>query len=723
MSRVPLVTVALGWPREVEPDQLVALWRTLAGVAGAPVVIEAIGHAGRVRHQLSVPEGRDGIVTRQLRAALPGIAVGPPQLSRVTASTYDTALSLRLSTRRRPLHDDLVTASRTLLHALSAVGRNEYVVLRWVLGTNLGPAAVPTHAVPTETWTAAAFGAMLGTAKPIDAEARRALAAKRGEPSWRAQGHLAVSAADRGRRRQILRQVLGALRTLEAPDVRIFARGVSPRRLTSPYALRYPLRLNIGEVAALSAFPVGSVNELPVKSAGSRQFPPSPAIPRRGRVVAEATFPGRARPLALDAESAMTHLWITGATGTGKSTAALGLIEADMAAGRGLAVIEPKADLIRDVLARVPEDRLDDVVLIDPSHATTSPTGRVVGLNPLAPMGRPSELVADQLLGVIHSVYASHWGPRTADILGNALATLARVPNMSLAALPVLLTDSGFRRRIVGQLDDPIGLQPAWREFEAWSPAQREAAVAPSLNRLRPLLVNPMIRSVLGQTNPTFEPREVFTRRKILLVNLAKGLLGPEASRLLGTVVLTMLWQASLGRATIAPERRHRCFIYVDEFQDFMHLGYDLGDALSQARGLGVGFVLSNQTATGQLDTSMRSAILANARSRLCFQLSSEDARLLAPTGVGPGIEDFTTLGAYECYVRLMADGAIQPWCSAKTRAPSAPKQDPDEVAERSRRNYGVPRSDVDEAITQMVTGRRSGNADDLGPRRRGGSR
>ena len=564
MSRPPLVTLPLRWSREIEPSQMVALWRTLAGVAGSPVVIEVIGHGGRVEHRLSVPEGREGIVTRHLRAALPGLAVGPPQPSNpATADTFDTALSLRMSTRRRPLHDDLATSSRTLLHALSAVGQNERIVLRWVLGTNLGPAAVPaSHAVPAESWIMTALGAILGTAKPIDAEARRALAAKRSEPGWRAQGHLAVSAADRGRRRQILRQVLGALRTLEAPDVRIFARGVSPRRLTSPYALRYPLRLNIDEVAALSAFPVGAVGELPVESAGSRQYPPSPAIPRRGRVVAQATFPGRERPLALDAASAMTHLWITGATGTGKSTAALGLIEADMAAGRGLAVIEPKADLIRDVLARVPEDRLDDVVLIDPSHAPSSPTGRVVGLNPLAPMGRPSELVADQLLGVIHSVYASHWGPRTADILGNALATLAKVPNMSLAALPVLLTDSGFRRRVVAQLDDPIGLQPAWREFEAWSPAQREAAVAPSLNRLRPLLVNPMIRSVLGQTTPTFEPREVFSRRKILLVNLAKGLLGPEASRLLGTVVLTMLWQASLGRASIAPERRHRCFIY-----------------------------------------------------------------------------------------------------------------------------------------------------------------
>lgn len=717
MSR-PLVALGLRWPREMEPDRVVSLWRMLAGVAGTPVVLEVTGHAGAVHHRIFVPEGREGIVVRQLRAAVPGVAVTTESVAE--RPPVDVVLDVRLSSRRRSLRDDdLLDSSRTVLHALSAVGGNEAVVLRLVLGKNLSPAAVPaTDAVPTESWAASIFLALTGTGKPVDSEVRRALAQKRGEPGWRALGRLAVSAADPGRRRQVLRQVLGALRTLEGPDVRVYARAVPRWRLWDTSALRYPLRLNVRELAALSAVPVGTVGELPVPSAGSRRFPPSSAVAATGRVMAQATFPGQERPLALGARSALRHLWITGATGTGKSSAALALIEADMVAGRGLAVIEPKGDLIRDVLARVPDERRKDVVLIDPS-AASDPSAHVVGVNPLAPMGRPPELVADQLLGIFHSVYAAHWGPRTADILGNALATLARVPGMSLPALPLLLSDPSFRRRVVGRLEDRIGLLPAWREFESWSPAQRDAAVAPSLNRLRPLLVNPMVRSVLGQSTPGFEPKEIFTKRRILLVNLAKGMIGPEASRILGSIVLTLLWQASLSRATIAPERRHPCFVYVDEFQDFLHLGYDLGDALSQSRGLGVGFVLCNQTATGQLDPQMRSVLLANVASRLCFSLSAEDARLLGPAGSGPSVEDFTTLGAFECYLRLLASDAVQPWCSAKTDPPSRPIRDPDEMAEASRRRYGRPRSEIDAAIEQLSTGART-DRDDLAPRRRG---
>jgi hypothetical protein len=690
----------------------------LAGSAGYPVVVQAVGNGGRVHHQLGVPNGREGIVIRQLRALLPGLGIEKVEVPTGTGSgTFDVALAVRLSSRSRAVHsDDLASSSKTLLHALSDVGHDEYVVLQWVLGLHLGPAAVPPgQTISADSWAAATLRLILGTTRPLDSEQRRALADKRGVPGWRAIGRLAVKAASDPRRSQVLRQVLGALRVLEAPDVRVFARRTSLRKVGKPEAsIRFPLRLNIREIAALSAWPVGPTAELPVDAIRNRTVPPSRAIPRVGRVVAESTFPGHVRPLALSASSSLRNLHVLGPIGTGKSTVLLNLIEQDLSDGRGLVVVEPKGDLIRDVLARVPDDRLDDVVVLDP----TDPTGQVVGLNPLAPMGRPPELVADQLLGVFHSVYEAHWGPRTADILGNALATLARLPGMALPALPVLLTDAGFRRRVVSRLNDPIGLEPFWAAYDSWSDAERTAAIAPTLNKLRPLLVNPMIRAVLGQTEPKFAPRQVFTHRRVLLVNLAKGLLGPEASRALGSLVLNLMWQATLGRSAIAPEHRHPCFFFVDEFQDYVALGTDLGDALSQARGLGVGFTLSHQF-LHQLDPAMRSAVLANARNRLCFALSPEDARVLASVGAGPAVEDFTSLGAFECYVQLLAGDAVQPWCSGRTLPASNPKRDPEIVQARSRDRYGIPRREVDQAIENLIVGGKRAADDDLTPRRR----
>jgi len=286
---------------------------------------------------------------------------------------------------------------------------------------------------------------------------------------------------------------------------------------------------------------------------------------------------------------------------------------------------------------------------------------------------------------------------------------------MTLCALPALLGNQHLRQRIVAGLDDPLALEPFWAAYDAWSVAERTAAIAPVMNKVRPFLLRPQLRAILGQPRPRFELGQVFRERKILLVNLAKGAIGSEAAALLGSLIVAQLWSAALSRSTIARERRLPVFVYIDEFQDYLHLPTDLGEALAQARSLAVGFVLAHQT-VGQLDASTRSAVLANARSRVCFQLASEDARLLAD---GPlTAADFRELPAFEVYAQLVADGAVQPWCSARTLPPTPAISDPSVVRELSRQRYGVDRSVVDAQLEQLIGGGGDG-ADDLTPRRR----
>jgi hypothetical protein len=379
----------------------------------------------------------------------------------------------------------------------------------------------------------------------------------------------------------------------------------------------------------------------------------------------------------------------------------LNLIVGDMAAGHAVVVIEPKGDLVTDVLQRVPKSRLDDVVLLDPTDREA-----VVGINPLATEGRSAELSADQLLAVFHGLYAASWGPRTQDILHASLLTLARRRGSTLVELPLLLTDPHFRRQIVGQLDEPVILAPFWAGFEAWSDAQRTEAIAPVLNKVRPFLMRQDLRAVLGQSEPRFNLRQVFTEKKILLVNLAKGAMGSEAAALLGSLVVSQLWQATLERSRLEPRHRRPVFVFIDEFQDYLHLPTDLADALAAARGLGVGLTLAHQH-LHQLRQEMRAAVMANARSRICFQLPAEDARLIAAGSPELDAEDFRSLDAFEVYAQLVANGAVQPWLSARTSAaPSASSVAPD-VARRSRERYGLRRADIDQALAQMRTGMR----------------
>lgn len=419
--------------------------------------------------------------------------------------------------------------------------------------------------------------------------------------------------------------------------------------------------------------------------------------------------------MALSPADSLRHLHVLGPTGVGKSTLLLNLIAQDMAAQRAVVVIEPKGDLIADVLAQVPSRRVDDVVLLDPTDREYA-----VGLNPLSPAGRPPELVADQLLGLFHALYADFWGPRTQDILGASLLTLARLPGSTLTALPLLLTDAGFRRRVVAKVSDPIGLGSFWAGFEAWREAERTNAIAPVMNKLRPLLMRPDIRAIVGQRRPRFTLDQVFTERKILLVNLAAGQVGPETAALLGSLVMSQLWQAILGRSSVPPERRHPVMVVLDEFQSYLRLPVDLADALAQARGHGAGFTLAHQF-LHQLDPAMRSAVLANAQSRLAFRLGSEDARTLSSGSSVLAPEDFQGLGAFEAYAQLVVQSSVQGWCSLRTLPPGPALSDPTVVRTASRQHYGARRTELEAELARLIGGSSKRPVDDLTPRRRHG--
>jgi hypothetical protein len=709
---------SLTWPREVEAEQVVQACRLLASAGRSPIVIESVGRRGFVEHRLALPREQASALCRQLRALMPGLATA--SLKERPAIEAKHGLELRITTRRRPVRtDDLATCSRAVLTALGGLSKDEQLSLQVVLARPIAPSVVSPEArrFRSESWLGALVSAPFLAPEKADAELRSALRLKHGEPGWRAVVRIGVAAEARGREHQLARQLIGALKGAEAPGVRFWFRPTGTADLVAAKAgWRRPLHLNAVEVAALSAWPVGRSSDLPIRTSGSRLLPPGRAIPRRGRVVAESTYPAGERPLALSPKASLRHLHVLGPTGSGKSTLLLGLIHQDMAAGRGVVVIEPKGDLIVDVLARVPTSRRADVVLIDPTDRE-----KVVGLNPLGDRSRSPELAADQLLGMFHSMYAAHWGPRTHDILSAALLTLARLPGATLPALPLLLSDAGYRRRVLSKVVDPIGLGPFWSAYEAWSEPERIAATAPVMNKLRPLIMRPEMRAVLGQAKGSFALSRVFSERKILLVDLSKGQLGPETAALLGSLVVSQLWQAILGRSAVAPERRHPVFVYVDEFQDYLHLPVDFADALAQARGLGVGFALAHQY-LHQLDPRARAAVLANAQSRVAFRLGGDDARILASES-GLEAEDFRELGAYQCYAQLVAENVPQRWASAQTTLPPNPISDPAAVRAESVRRYGAPRVEIEASLQGLMgdSRRADADADDLTPRRRPG--
>jgi len=205
----------------------------------------------------------------------------------------------------------------------------------------------------------------------------------------------------------------------------------------------------------------------------------------------------------------------------------------------------------------------------------------------------------------------------------------------------------------------------------------------------------------------------VFTKRRILLVSLAKGTLGAEAAQLLGSIVVSQLWQAALGRVAIAASDREPVLIHIDEFQDYLRLSGDIKDALAQARGLGVGFTLAHQH-LGQLTPSLQKAISANTRSRVAFALSPEDARDLARTTHGLlESEDYVSLHAYQAYAHVLADGVVQSPVSIATSPLPESLRRPDAVLAASRTRWGRPLDEIEADLLNIAMGDVQGRPSD----------
>ena len=698
------------WPRPLDPEQADWLLRRLATTSRiTPVVFETVAENGRVRYLVgSVPAAVASFVnmlTSQVEQTVVRAVVG-------VREPVMSAAAVRFCDNRLPLDVDAsLNVSRSILAALAATRLDETLGVQLVLWRGLLPRiANGGQTEASGDWWMDKLREIVGL-KPVVREASRALesglANKASQYSFVATLRVGVTATTSARREQLALNLLGALGTAVTAGVWLGWRHVPVRDVSHPFAKPWfwPTRdesiLSVNEIPPLLGLPLAKNDEdLPGLPPVHPRLLPPPTDFANGLIVGSATVPSfanREHPtfLKLTSEALLHHLAVTGPTGVGKSALLEHLILQHVRDGRGTVVIEPKGDLVRALLAKIPATRENDVVLLDPTAK------QVIGLNPLSGDARP-ELKADAILHVFTDLFASDIGPRSTDILHSSLLTLARSRNTSLVQIPQLLSDARFRETLVATVqDDPI-LAGFWAAWDAMTHAQQNSVAAPLMNKLRYILLRSSIRRILGQINPRFDVNDVFAKNRILLVPLPVASLGSEGAALLGSLLVANLWTAAQTRTLLPLNRRPPVMVCLDEFQNYARLP-DIEDALATSRSLGVGWVLAHQF-LDQLPTVTKAAVATNVRSRVAFQLAAGDAEAFAKTTTGHTAltaADFMALPPFHVYASLFANGQAQPFASGRTLPPDDVIRNPDVLAEYSSQKYGQQIDDLTNQTNQ----------------------
>ncbi|MBJ7533305.1 type IV secretion system DNA-binding domain-containing protein [Rhodomicrobium vannielii ATCC 17100] len=378
-------------------------------------------------------------------------------------------------------------------------------------------------------------------------------------------------------------------------------------------------------------------------------------------ILARTNTRGRYYPFGIGQSDRLSHVYLIGKTGVGKTTLIETMIVQDILAGRGCALIDPHGDLVERAAARVPEGRKGDVVYLnvpDPAQPYS--------YNPLSRVSADKQpLVASGLMEVFKKMWGDAWGVRMEHILRNALLTLLEQPQAKVPDILRLFADKEYRREAVTRVTNEQVRQFWKTEFEKYNFRQVPETLAPIQNKVGAFLSDPRIHRILTGSGTPIRLRSIMDKGQVLLVNLAKGKIGDDSSGLLGGLFVTALGLAAYSRADIQEEERRPFFIYIDEFQNFTTLS--IANMLSELRKFRVGMVLAHQY-LAQLDPDIRHAVLGNAGTLISFRVGPEDATLLArefePT-FAP--HDLMKLPNHDIYLKLMIDGMPSKPFSATT--------------------------------------------------------
>lgn len=670
------------------------------GLLSVPsIVFETWADDQGIVHRLIVPSQSASFIVSRLESLIPGTNVIEDHERPSLDWQIVTEIGMT-SPSRQLIIPSAADFSHSLLTSVQSLAEHQVVLTQWIIAPK--PAEMPPASQNVQSNDFRINRVITGHSEANSAEIddRRK---KLETPNTFAVGRIAVSGSAH-KAKHLTNDVLLALSVASTGANRLTRHEFTNTKMSDRVNLattprRFRGQLSLIELSAMIGWPIGSPFVAGLPQSRTRHMHVNNSVLRAGdgsTVIGVSNVPGRERDIAIGQIDRMKHVHIMGPTESGKTSLAASMAEQDMQNGFGMVLIETKRDLFEAVLERVPAHRIEDVIIWD-----LDDTDFPVGFNVLKQ--GTSRSAVDELNALLANMYPEG-GILTPQVMYHGLHALAASDGGTMIDLPTVLTpqtpDEGrWREEMVDNLKNPE-IKKYWQRYLNSNPKEQDRESAPLHRRLWQFAARPEIRNSLGQSESSFQMDDVVRDGKILLVHLNGVRIGQQTASMVGTLIMNAVWNSV--RTT---EHEKPVMLYMDEFQNFATMPISPSDMLAQSRSFGLGMVLAHQH-TGQLKTDLRDAVLANARTKIIFQTSSTDARIMAAElGSLVKPEDLLNLGKREAIARVATPSGVSQPFTMRTKDISTPSSNARYIRNLSRQKYGRPVDEVEKAIEQRRKG------------------
>ncbi|MBU0707617.1 type IV secretory system conjugative DNA transfer family protein [Patescibacteria group bacterium] len=546
---------------------------------------------------------------------------------------------------------------------------------------------------------------------PVEEEKIKAVGEKVSKLGFETNIRVIVSASDSDRAQVFTENIINSFSQYSSQEVgnsfrriRVLRKGRFIRDfIYRHFRSRYRYVLNTEELTSIFHLPLSNTETPNIRWSVAKHSAPPVELPNEGIILGVSHYRGKDLLVRLKEDDRRRHLYTIGKSGTGKSVFLTNLAVQDIKNGKGVCVVDPHGDLIEDILGQIPEERVDDVIIFNPSDMD-----RPVGLNMLeASSPEEKDFAVQEMIAIFYKLFPPEMiGPMFEHNMRNVMLTLMsdlEHPG-TIVEIPRMFTDPVFQKERLKKVTDPV-VRSFWeKEMAKTTDFHKSEMLGYLISKVGRFVENEMMRNIIGQSCSGFDFKEIMNNKKILLVNLSKGKTGEVNSSLLGLIIVSKLQMAALSRADVAQEERSDFYLYIDEFQNF--ITDSIATILSEARKYRLNLTIAHQY-IGQLvennDTKIRDAVLGNAGTIVAFKIGVEDSEIVSKI-FAPVFNDYDVLNIekYNAYIKLLVDNQPTRAFNFATIPPMTGNRElAERIKELSRTKYGHDKKQVESEIAE----------------------